>query len=134
MTSACPPRPTQRAAVTYFAGLQAGAWARYTDHCVNGGYFDLTVRAASAAGGGKIRLIALDQTLASVDIPATGGADAFRDFTIPGVYLNPGELSMLVFVDVLPARSLTRFRVNAVRESPHHLCGLRARFAAASSG
>ena len=81
------------------AGLKAGDWVRYSIDCGNGGFFDLTVRAASANGGGRIRLVALDQTVASAEIPATGGADTFRDFQFPNVYLNPGELSLLVFVE-----------------------------------
>jgi alpha-glucosidase len=81
------------------AGLAAGEWARYTIDCGNGGYFDLTVRAASARGGGRIRLVALDQPIATLDVTATGGDDAFRDIEFPSVYLNPGELSMLVYVD-----------------------------------
>ena len=82
------------------ASLQeAGEWARYSVDCGNGGYFDLTVRAASAKGGGRIRIVALDQTLATVDVAATGGADVFRDFTFPTLYLNPGELSLLVYVE-----------------------------------
>lgn len=81
------------------AGLRAGEWLRYTIDCGNGGWFDVTVRAASAAGGGRLRLIALDRTLASLEVPATGGADTFRDFTFPAVYLNPGELSLMAYVD-----------------------------------
>jgi len=81
------------------AGLQPGEWARYTIDSGNGGYFDLTVRAASASGGGRFHLVALDQTVASVEVPATGGGDAFADVRIPNVYLNPGETSLLVYVD-----------------------------------
>jgi alpha-glucosidase len=81
------------------ANLRAGEWARYSIDCGNGGYFDLTVRAASAKGGGKLRFVALDQTIATVEVPATGGDDTFAEFRFPGVYLNPGELSLLVFAD-----------------------------------
>jgi hypothetical protein len=81
---------------------------RYSIDCGNGGYFDLTVRAASAAGGGRIRFVALDQTVATAEISATGGDDTFRDFRFPGVYLNPGELSMLVYVEA-PGASLNSF-------------------------
>ncbi|HEY5078871.1 MAG TPA: TIM-barrel domain-containing protein [Opitutaceae bacterium] len=92
--------PTNDAGGGYvLAGLQAGEWARYTVDCGNGGYFDLTARAASAAAGGRIRIVALDQTLATVDVAPTGGPDVFRDFTYPTIYLNPGEQSLLVYVE-----------------------------------
>jgi hypothetical protein len=81
------------------AGLQAGEWARYTIDGKNGGYFDVTVRAASGKGGARVRIMALDQTIVTADVPATGGADVFKDFVFPTVYFNPGELTLLVFVD-----------------------------------
>lgn len=81
------------------AGLAAGEWARYTIDAGSGGYFDLTVRAASAQGGGRFRLVEQDRTVATVEIPATGGAEVFKDIAIPGVYLNPGELGLLLLVD-----------------------------------
>jgi hypothetical protein len=43
--------------------------------------------------------MALDQVAAVIDVPATGGADDFKDITVPAVYLNPGELSLLLYVD-----------------------------------
>ena len=81
------------------AGLRAGEWVRYTVDCGNGGYFDLTARIASRQGGGRLRVMALDQVAAVIDVPATGGDDEFKDITVPAVYLNPGELSLLVYVD-----------------------------------
>jgi alpha-glucosidase len=81
------------------SGLLPGEWARYTIDCGNGGYFDFTVRVASAHGGGRIRFMALDQVLAAIDVPATGGDDTFTEITVPAVYLNPGQLSLLIFVD-----------------------------------
>jgi hypothetical protein len=98
------------------SGLQAGEWARYSVDSGNGGYFDLTVRAASAQGGGRLKFIALDQTIATVDVPATGGADVFRDFHFPGVYLNPGEESLLVFVESGGA-ALNTFTLHPVAKS-----------------
>ena len=80
-------------------GLTAGEWARYTVDCGSGGYFDLVVRAASATGGGRFRLVEQDRTVATVEVPATGGADAFKDIEIPGVYVNPGQLGLLLLVD-----------------------------------
>ena len=100
------------------AGLEPGEWARYTIDCGNGGYFDLKVRAASAHGGGKLRFISLDQTLANVEVPATGGDDVFRDIPIPTVYLNPGELSLMVYVDSKGA-SLNTFELRPAKEPLH---------------
>jgi alpha-glucosidase (family GH31 glycosyl hydrolase) len=97
--------------------LQAGEWARYSIDCGNGGYFDLTVRAASAKGGGKLRFVALDQTVATVDVPATGGDDTFTELHYPGVYLNPGELSLLVFTDARGA-SLNTFTLAPAAKHP----------------
>jgi alpha-glucosidase len=80
-------------------GMDASEWAGYTIDCGNGGWFDLTARVASAKGSGRIRVVALDQTIATIDVPATGGDDIWKDVTVSGVYLNPGELSLLLFVD-----------------------------------
>ena len=80
-------------------GLRAGEWVRYCIDCGNGGWFDLTARVASVQGGGRIRVVALDQTIAVVDVPATGGDAVWQDVTIPGVYLNPGEISLLLYVE-----------------------------------
>lgn len=78
---------------------QAGDWVCYSIDAGNGGWFDLTVRAAAGAAGGRFRVMALDRQLAAVDVPATGGDDVFREFPLPGVYLNPGVISLLVFAD-----------------------------------
>jgi hypothetical protein len=77
--------------------LGAGEWVRYSIDAGNGGYFDLTVRAASPHGGARARFVALDQTIATLDLPAAG--TAFGDWHFPAVYLNPGEVSLLLFVD-----------------------------------
>jgi alpha-glucosidase len=91
--------PTAEAGGGYaLVGLRAGEWVRYSVDAGNGGYLDLTIRAASAAGG-KLRLVALDQTIAAADVAPTGGDQAFADFHFPGVYLNPGEVSLLAYVD-----------------------------------
>ena len=99
------------------AGLMAGDWARYTIDCGNGGYFDLTVRAASAKGGGRIRFVALDQTIATVDVPPTGGDDTFRDLRVPSVYLNPGELSLLVLTEA-PGLAFNTFLLKPADKPP----------------
>lgn len=80
-------------------GLRAGEWVRYTVDCGNGGYFDLSVRASGAGGAGRLRIDALDQSVATIEVPPTGAADAFRDFRVPNVYLNPGEQSLLVYAE-----------------------------------
>jgi alpha-glucosidase len=98
-------------------GLKAGEWVRYSIDCGNGGYFDMNVRAASAHGGGKVRFVALDQTVATVDIPATGGDDMFADVTVHGIYLNPGVLSMMVFVDE-PGFALNTFSFTSTDKHP----------------
>jgi alpha-glucosidase len=90
--------PTAEAGGGYaLAGLRAADWVRYTVDCGNGGYFDLSVR-ASTGPSGQARLIALDQTIATV-LPSGGAGRDLRDFPFPGVYLNPGETSLLVYVD-----------------------------------
>jgi alpha-glucosidase len=110
--------PTSDAGGGYaLTGLREGEWARYTIDCGNGGYFDLSVRAASARGGGRIRLVSQDQTVATVEVPATGGADAFRDFRFPAIYLNPGELPLLVFVEA-PGASLNTITLAPASQSP----------------
>jgi alpha-glucosidase len=81
------------------ANLRAGEWARYTIDCDGGGFFDLSLRFAAARAGGRLRLVALDRTLADVAVPVTGGDDVWQEITVPGVYLNPGELSLMLFVE-----------------------------------
>jgi len=97
------------------ADLRRDEWLHYTIDCADGGYFDLTVRAAGGNGGGKLRLVAQDQTIASVDIPATGGA--FTAVTLPSVYLNPGELTLLAYVDV-PGFSLDTVEFATAKNPP----------------
>lgn len=79
-------------------GLCAGEWMRYTIDCGNGGWFDLTARVASAKGG-RLRVVALDQIVAVIDVPATGGDDVWQDVVIPAAYLNPGDVSLMLYVD-----------------------------------
>jgi len=110
--------PTSDAGGGYaLTGLKAGEWVRYSIDCGNGGYFDLAVRAASARGGGRVRFVALDQTVATVEVPATGGDDAFRDFRFPAVYLNPGELALLVYVEA-PGAVLNTFSLEPAARVP----------------
>jgi alpha-glucosidase len=99
------------------AGLRPGEWVRYTVDCRGGGYFDLTVRVASGRGSGRIRLMALDQVVAIIDVPATGNDDAFKDVNIPAVYLNPGELSLLLYVDA-PGFALNSFEFRPSAHPP----------------
>jgi hypothetical protein len=93
-------------------GLKAGEWVRYSIDCGNGGYFDLEIRAASAHGGGGFRLVALDQTVATVDVHSTGGDDTFADIPVHGIYLNPGVQNMMVFVE-RPGFALNTFTFTA---------------------
>jgi alpha-glucosidase len=99
------------------AGLRPGEWVRYTVDCRGGGYFDLTARVASGRDGGRIRCMALDQVVAIIDVPVTGGDNAFTDVTIPAVYLNPGELSLLLYVDA-PGFALNSFEFRRSAQPP----------------
>ena len=74
--------------------LRAGEWLRYTIDCADGGYYDLTVRAASHTGA-RLRFEAQGQAIAFADVPA-GGEDSYQDLVVRNVYLNPGELTLLV--------------------------------------
>jgi alpha-glucosidase len=98
-------------------GLRPGEWVRYTVDCRGGGYFDLTARVASGRDGGRIRFMALDQVVAIIDVPVTGGDNAFKDVTIPAVYLNPGELSLLLYVDA-PGFALNSFEFRPNAQPP----------------
>jgi hypothetical protein len=80
-------------------GLRASEWVRYTINCGNGGWYDLTVLAASESGGGRIRVFALDQMLATIDIPATGGDNVWQEIKVGSVYLNPGETGLMLYID-----------------------------------
>ena len=78
------------------AGLRGEEWARYSVNSGNGGYFDL---AARMSGEGRFRLIVDGQTIATFDAAAPGPGSAWRDVQASNVYLNPGESSLLLFVD-----------------------------------
>jgi alpha-glucosidase len=93
-------------------GLRATEWMRYTIDCVQGGWFDLTARVASTTGGGRIRVVALDQVVAVIRVPATGGDDVWQDVHVPAVYFNPGELSLMLYVDQ------PGFRINTIAFTP----------------
>jgi alpha-glucosidase len=81
------------------AGLRPSEWLRYTINSGRGGWFDLTARVASATSKGRFRILALDQVVATIDVPATGGDTTWKDVTIPAVYLNPGEVSLMLYVE-----------------------------------
>lgn len=81
------------------AALHAENWTRYTVNCGNGGFFDLVLRVASGAGGGRLKILQDDYEVAAVDIPSTGGEDAFRDLLVPRVYLPAGERTLMLFVE-----------------------------------
>jgi len=87
--------PTSDAGGGYVLALRDGEWLRYTVDAAGGGYHDLSIRAASRGGRGRLRFEAAGQEIAGVEIPA-GGGDAFRDARARNVYLNPGELTLLV--------------------------------------
>ncbi|HVU17168.1 MAG TPA: TIM-barrel domain-containing protein [Candidatus Didemnitutus sp.] len=78
--------------------LRFGEWARYTVDCRNGGTFDVSLRVASAAGG-HVRLVAVDRTVVDAEVAPTGGAATFQTLKFPGIYLNPGELTLMVYAD-----------------------------------
>jgi len=50
-------------------------------------------------------------------VPVTGGENAFRDVTVPAVYLNPGELSLLLYVDA-PGFALNSFEFRPSAQPP----------------
>ena len=81
------------------SGLRPEEWLHYTIDGMNGGYFDFAARAASARGGGRLRLVSQGQTIVTVTVPATGGDEVFTDIAVPSLYLNPGETTMLVYID-----------------------------------
>jgi len=89
-------RPATDAGAGYaLGGLEKGDWVRYSLDCGTGGWFDLTLRVAGR--GGKIRLMALDEVAATVDLADEGGQ--WRFVTIPNVYLNAGKQCLLLFVE-----------------------------------
>ena len=61
--------------------------------------------------------MSFDQVLAVVDVPATGGNEAFKDFTVPAIYLSPGELSLLVYAEA-PGFVLNTFALQPAAQSP----------------
>jgi hypothetical protein len=58
-------------------GLQAGEWLEWERAPLQGGGVHLTVRVASAGGGGKLHFVVDGESYPPVDVPATGGAQAW---------------------------------------------------------
>ncbi|HEX4048529.1 MAG TPA: DUF5110 domain-containing protein, partial [Elusimicrobiota bacterium] len=108
-------RETADAGGGYVVPLLAGEWLRYTIDCGDGGYHDLVVRAASAKGG-RLRFEAQGQAIATVDVPASAGG-AFEDVKVPGVYLNPGQLTLLVAAET-DGVSFNTFAFDAAKFAP----------------
>jgi alpha-glucosidase (family GH31 glycosyl hydrolase) len=108
---------SQEAGGFVLGGLSAGEWIRYSVDCGRGGLHDLSLRLASAGGGGSLRLLADDRVLATVAVPATGGAERFVDVEAKGLRLPPGELSLLLLVDS-PSVSLAGFHLAPSLENP----------------
>jgi alpha-glucosidase len=77
------------------AGLQKDDWVRYSVNTGNGGYFDLIARVKG--NGGQFRLLSAARNLAS-PITVSSGSE-FQNVVVPNVYLNPGEDSLMLYVD-----------------------------------
>jgi alpha-glucosidase len=78
------------------AGLRADEWARYSVNSGNGGYFDI---AARIKGAGQFHLIVDGQTIAVFDAAKADADAGWREVVASNVYLNPGETSLMLFVD-----------------------------------
>src|SRR5208283_5182827 len=78
------------------AGLRGEEWIRYSVNSGNGGYFDITAR---AAGDGQFHLVADGQTIVTFAAARASSAAAWHDVLASNVYLNPGESNLMLFVD-----------------------------------
>src|SRR5208337_2850743 len=78
------------------AGLRGEEWIRYSVNSGNGGYFDITAR---AAGDGQFHLVADGQTIVTFAAARASSAAAWHDVLASNVYLNPGESNLMLYVD-----------------------------------
>jgi len=97
------------------AGLRGEEWVRYSVNSGNGGYFDI---AARVAGEGEFHLIVDGQTIATFDATKTFPTAAWHDVLVSNVYLNPGESSLMLFVD-RPGFSLSLLDFRPAANPPH---------------
>lgn len=74
----------------------AGDWMDYRVNVAAAGAYTVALRVASNPGGGQIQLLSGDNTLASVNVPATGGWQAWITLTTT-VTLVAGEQTLRVY-------------------------------------
>lgn len=72
--------------------IEPGEWMQYTVEITTAGLYDLTLRIAAPATGGRLHLSLDGQPLVSdVEIPATGGWQSWTSVRVPGVQLPAGK-------------------------------------------
>lgn len=75
---------------------EAGEWLEY-DVSANASSFDLSIRAASATGGGSLR-VEIDGVDVSgpISVPNTGGWQVYESFSVANVGITPGNHTMRI--------------------------------------
>ena len=76
---------------------QAGEWCKYNINVMEAGLYNVGVRYSSVSAGSQIRIWQGDVDLTGiVTLPATGGANVWRTFTIKGLQLLRGYQTLKV--------------------------------------
>ena len=100
--------------------LDPGDWLEYTVNAPDSSaIYSVSVRVASAAGGGQLRVRLDGALLGTAIIPNTGGSQNWRTITLPNVPIDGGTGSRALRVEVVKGG----FNLNWIELDRAQLCG-----------
>ncbi|RAV98731.1 cellulase family glycosylhydrolase [Pseudochryseolinea flava] len=79
----------------FIDNFEKGEWLKYTLHIAKKGKYTVKLLVASEEAGGKISA-ALNAAKTTLDVPASGSAESFKEVVIPNVTLNKGANILIV--------------------------------------
>jgi endoglucanase len=83
----------------YVSDIEDGEWLQYSFNVRENGTYALRVKAAAASPGGLLSVIHHAKTLPPVNVPATGDALLFKEFSVKGLTLKKGWNTIRVKAD-----------------------------------
>ncbi len=77
--------------------IETGEWLKYTVNVTSSGTYDINLRIAGSASGGKILLKLDNSNLADfVDVPVTGGYQNWDDVKVENIYIPSGTHTLQI--------------------------------------